>query len=49
MNETVGFVGLGAMGLPMTRVMAGNGVAMVVSDLSAEIRVSVLVEAAFPA
>lgn len=38
MNETVGFVGLGAMGLPMTRVMAGNGVAMVVTDLSAEIR-----------
>ncbi len=31
-GETVGFVGLGAMGLPMTAVLADNGVSMLVYD-----------------
>ena len=31
-DEIVGFVGLGAMGLPMTAVLAANGVPMLVYD-----------------
>ena len=40
MGDTVGFVGLGAMGLPMTAVLAQSGVEMLVFDLSDEIRAS---------
>lgn len=32
--KEAGFVGLGAMGLPMTRVLAGGGIAMSVADAS---------------
>lgn len=38
MSDKVGFVGLGAMGLPMTAVLAQSGVEMLVYDLSEEIR-----------
>lgn len=38
MSEKVGFVGLGAMGLPMTAVLAKGGSAMLVTDLSPETR-----------
>ena len=38
MNEKVGFIGLGAMGLPMTAVLARNGVEMLVTDLSPAMR-----------
>ncbi len=38
MNEKVGFIGLGAMGIPMTAVLAGNGVDMLVTDLSPAMR-----------
>ncbi len=38
MASTVGFVGIGAMGFPMTQVLAAAGVPMVVTDISAEIR-----------
>ena len=38
MNEKVGFIGLGAMGIPMTAVLARNGVEMLVTDLSPAMR-----------
>ena len=38
MGEKVGFVGLGAMGLPMTAVLAKGGAEMLVTDLSPETR-----------
>ena len=38
MGETVGFVGLGAMGMPMTEVLAAAGTPMVVTDVDAGAR-----------
>jgi len=38
MGEKLGFVGLGAMGLPMTAVLAKGGAEMLVADLSPEAR-----------
>ncbi len=38
MNETVGFIGLGTMGMPMAANLAKAGVKLVVHDVSAEAR-----------
>ena len=38
MNETVGFIGLGTMGMPMAANLAKSGVRLVVHDVSAEAR-----------
>src|SRR4030095_14807696 len=38
MNETVGFIGLGTMGMPMVSNLAKGGVQLVVHDVSAAAR-----------